>query len=227
MCFLLRFFKITFLLITLVFILSPLKVDAASLSVEVNNQASGGAVANAVVYALPLSNSKSQSVKLPITIIDQIDKEYVNHITVIQKGTKVSFPNHDHIRHHVYSFSPVKTFEIPLYLDEERSPISFDTTGKVSIGCNIHDWMSAFIYVVNTPYFAKSNDAGIAEMNLPAGNYDIRTWHPRLQGSTKNTSQMVTITKNNPVHIASSIKLKKAWKARRGPVVSKIGGGYR
>ncbi|MBF0516283.1 MAG: methylamine utilization protein, partial [Nitrospirae bacterium] len=58
----------------------------------------------------------------------------------------------------------------------------FDKPGVVVIGCNIHDWMKAYIYVVETPYFARSDSNGKTIINnLPAGQYDVTVWHPNVQ----------------------------------------------
>lgn len=83
--------------------------------------------------------------------MDQIKKQFSPHILVVQKGTEVSFPNSDSIQHHVYSFSPAKTFQLQLYKDQSPEPLPFDQQGKVELGCNVHDWMLGYIYVVDTP----------------------------------------------------------------------------
>ncbi len=93
----------------------------------------------------------------------------------------MSFPNHDIVRHHVYSFSPPKPFEIKLYVGTPVAPIIFDKPGEVVLGCNIHDHMLAYVYVVDTPYFAKTDASGVATIEeLPAGDYDLQIWHYAL-----------------------------------------------
>jgi hypothetical protein len=96
----------------------------------------------------------------------------------VQTGTAVQFPNRDEIRHHVYSFSPPKVFELKLYAGTPAAPILFDKPGEVVLGCNIHDHMLAYVYVVDTPWFAKSGKQGEAKIdNVPAGEYDLHLWH--------------------------------------------------
>ena len=73
--------------------------------------------------------------------MDQVHKQFVPHVLPVVVGTAVTFPNHDQIHHHVYSFSRAKTFEMPLYKGENAPPVAFDQPGAVKIGCNIHDWM--------------------------------------------------------------------------------------
>ena len=93
-------------------------------------------------------------------------------------GTKVKFPNHDQIQHHVYSFSRTKTFELPLYKGEDAAPVLFDKVGVVKVGCNIHDWMSAIILVLPTPWFARTGaDGAFTIENVPQGRHSVVAWH--------------------------------------------------
>jgi len=112
--------------------------------------------------------------------VDQIHKTFVPHVSVVRTGTAVSFPNSDQIHHQVYSFSPAKKFQIDLYARAPQSAIVFDKPGLVVLGCNIHDQMLAFVIVVDSPYFAKTNASGSVRVDLPAGRYSVRVWHPAL-----------------------------------------------
>src|SRR5262245_25419422 len=111
-------------------------------------------------------------------MIEQMNKTFIPTVTVIQVGTQVKFPNRDEVRHHVYSFSPAKRFEIKLYAGTPAEPILFDKAGEVVLGCNIHDHMIAYVYVVESPHFAKSGKDGAARIDdLPAGDYELHAWH--------------------------------------------------
>ena len=99
------------------------------------------------------------------TIIDQRDKQFIPYVTALQVGTSVWFANTDKIRHHVYSFSPAKKFELPLYAGVPAEPVVFDRPGFVTLGCNIHDWMIAYVAVLTTPYFAVTHAEGRARLN--------------------------------------------------------------
>jgi plastocyanin len=150
---------------------------AGELTVNVLDTA-GAPIENAVVYAEPENISP-----LPIApaIIEQRGKQFNPLVSVVQTGTDVTFPNFDSVRHHVYSFSPAKTFELKLYSGVPANPVRFDKAGTVVLGCNIHDNMLAFIQVVDTPYFAKTNKMGKATLSdLPNGNYTLKTWHYAL-----------------------------------------------
>ncbi len=153
------------------------QVNAAELTVEVLDTA-GSPIENAVVYAEP--ENKSSTPEVP-AVIEQRGKEFNPLVSVVQTGTNVTFPNFDSVRHHVYSFSPAKTFELKLYSGVPANPVKFDQPGTVILGCNIHDYMVAFIHVVDTPYFAKTNKMGKVIMrDLPNGNYTLKAWHYAL-----------------------------------------------
>lgn len=192
---------------------APAGVEAGSLSASVADN-KGKAVKDAVVFATPLNGKASGGTKK--TLIDQVDKEYVPHVTAVRAGTQVSFPNRDQIRHHVYSFSDVKTFEIPLYKGTPSSPVLFDKPGVVVLGCNIHDWMKAYVFVADTPYFAVTDANGTANLaGVPAGEYRVEVWHPRLKGKPEATAQQVSVGGGSS--LSFEIKQKRVWRPRRGP----------
>jgi plastocyanin len=118
----------------------------------------------------------------PAATIDQIDQEFVPRVSAVRVGTAVRFPNQDNIRHHVYSFSPAKQFELPLYKGTQAAPVVFDRPGLVVLGCNIHDWMLGYLYVVETPWFARTGADGRARLTgLPDAPLEIAALHPRAR----------------------------------------------
>ncbi|MBL8270489.1 MAG: methylamine utilization protein [Steroidobacter sp.] len=139
----------------------------------------GKPLTNAVVYFVPtqpVTNAKPKHV-----VIDQVDKEFVPRVTVVQTGTAIDFPNKDDIRHQVYSFSSAKTFQLNLYSGRPSAPIVFDKPGVVVLGCNIHDHMVAWVLSVDTPWFAQTDAKGRAQMSdLPVGKYEMLVWYPGL-----------------------------------------------
>lgn len=154
--------------------LSALSGQAASIDATLSD-ARGAPLADAVVWAIPKGAAPRPRRE---AAIEQIDKQFAPLVTVVQTGTQVSFPNRDEIRHHVYSFSTPKTFEIKLYAGTPAAPVLFDRPGEVVLGCNIHDSMIAYLYVVDTPFFAKSGKDGRARIEgLPAGDYEVHAWH--------------------------------------------------
>jgi plastocyanin len=164
-------------------------VDAADVTGRVTD-AAGNGVAEAVVFVQELPEGVTAPDGPRTAVVDQVNKEFVPHVLPIAVGTEVSFPNHDQIHHHVYSFSRSKTFEIPLYKGESAPPVRFDQAGAVKIGCNIHDWMSGVILVVPTPYFAVTDATGaFALRDLPNGSYRLAAWHEGSKAAPDETVQ--------------------------------------
>ena len=157
-------------------------VSAAELQVQVNN-AAGAPVENAVVYVEMQSTQKNQPMaKATAPEIAQKNKTFIPYVSVIQAGSSVTFPNKDSVRHHVYSFSAAKTFELKLYSGVPAAPVVFDQPGTVVLGCNIHDQMLAYVHVVDTPFFAKTEANGQVKLkNLPLGAATLKVWHPALK----------------------------------------------
>jgi plastocyanin len=137
---------------------------------------SGAAAADAVIVLDPLD--ATPPMHREAAIIDQVNKRFAPRVSVVRTGTSITFPNSDRIRHQVYSFSPAKTFSLKLYAGSPNTPVIFDHPGLVVLGCNIHDSMLAFVAVVDSPYFAKTSDAGTVSFSLPAGRYRLLAWHP-------------------------------------------------
>ena len=112
-----------------------------------------------------------------------VSLETARPVLAVRTGSLVRFPNNDQIRHQVYSFSPAKKFELPLFQGSTAAPVRFDQAGLVTVGCNIHDWMLGYIVVLDTPYFGKSGSDGRVQIDAPAGSYTLRVWHPRIKGA--------------------------------------------
>lgn len=152
---------------------------AATLTATVTDKA-GRPLPGAVVMLEPIG------ARLPVkpmagVEIAQKKRAFVSELTVVTVGTPVTFPNLDTVRHHVYSFSAAKTFEIKLYAGTPSAPVVFDKPGIAVIGCNIHDQMTAWVLVVDTPLHAQTAADGRARLEgVDAGSYRLRAWHPVL-----------------------------------------------
>ena len=141
--------------------------------------------------------------------VDQVDKQFVPYVKAVLVGSKVRFPNSDNIRHQVYSFSAAKKFELPLYAGANAPPVVFDKPGVVVLGCNIHDWMVGYIYVSETPYFAKTEAAGTASIaDLPPGEYTVRIWHPSMEHGEETTARQVTLNADSPTSVSLGDRLE-------------------
>ena len=143
----------------------------------------------------------------------QHDTRFSPFISIVPVGSTVAFPNLDPFRHHVYSFSAAKRFELKLVVRDQSRKVTFDKPGVVAIGCNIHDTMSAYIFVTDTVWTARASSNGAATFrDTPAGSFTAQVWHPhqrapggtvahKLTASTGGLRETFTIKlRRPPVH---------------------------
>jgi plastocyanin len=186
----------------------------------------GRPVADAVVVAVPSDGNLRPPSRPREGVVDQVDKEFTPKVTAILVGTSVSFPNNDNVRHQVYSFSPAKRFELPLYAGVPAQPVVFDKPGIVVLGCNIHDWMVGYVYVSESPYFAKTDKDGRALIaELPPREYVLRVWHPQMETGEEATRRTIAATPPRRIDVEWALKLKPELRVRRAPT-SERGGRY-
>jgi plastocyanin len=181
-------------------------------------------VADAVAWLIPLDAPAPPLTPPaePVTITQE-GEEFSPYVTPVAAGTRVLFTNRDKIQHHVYSLSKTKRFDVPLFGAETKPSVLFDQPGIVALGCNIHDWMSSYVVVVSTPYFAKTPaDGAVTLTGLPPGKYRLEIWHPRLASDTRRD---VTITAGEAPLQTISIVLKADRRVRRAPDAG--GGAYK
>jgi plastocyanin len=169
--------------------LLPALACATGIAVQVND-AAGKPLADTVVFV------DSESVPVPKVAnpaeIEQRGLKFLPIVSVVQAGSRISFPNNDKVRHHIYSFSPAKKFDQKLYSGVAASPQVFDKAGTVVLGCNIHDRMIAYVKVVDSPWFAKTDANGMAVIELPAGGkYKVSAWHYNMAGATAEQDVVV------------------------------------
>jgi hypothetical protein len=114
-------------------------------------------------------------------------------LSIVPVGADVSFPNLDPTKHHVYSFSAPKRFELKLFARDQSRTVHFDKPGVVALGCNIHDRMSAFIFVTDTAWTARTNAQGLALFaDAPGAAGRLAVWHPYLRGPGGAVQQPVS-----------------------------------
>jgi plastocyanin len=153
----------------------------------------GLALAEAVVY---LESAQARSKVRPVqgVEVEQAARRFTQRVTVVPVGSQVEFPNRDKVRHHVFSFSPTKTFELKLYAGTPANPVLFDKPGVAVLGCNIHDQMVAWVLVVETPYYGISAAPGKVHLaDVPPGSYQLRTWHPDLPPGAAPLEQTLVV----------------------------------
>lgn len=199
----------------LLILLPGLASGQASLSARVLDP-EGDPVEDAVVSLRPLDREMVMPERTaePIEIVQQ-GMEYRPRVTPVLVGSLVRFPNRDDVQHHLYSVSRPKKFEKPLYAPGALETVEFDQPGVVLLGCNIHDWMSAHVVVLETPHFAKSDAAGQAVVpELPAGRYTVTVWHARLP---KPLERELTLPASGELKESFSLALRPDRRARRAP----------
>jgi len=140
-------------------------------------------LADMVVYLEPLSG-QSLNTSTETLVIKQHNKAFSPYLSVSQTNQKVRFTNQDDITHHIYSVSKGNKFSFKIRAGQNNGNISFDHNSEVAMGCNIHDWMSGYLLVVNTPYFTKTNEQGLASFaNVKQGKYQVVVWHPQMKSA--------------------------------------------
>jgi len=192
----------------------PWSLPGAELALSILTN-KGKPVPGAVVWLTPLEGQPlppAQTGFVSPRRIEQKDKEFVPQLTVIPVGGTVEFPNQDTVQHHVYSLSPAKRFEIPLTGNEQQGSIRFDKPGVVTLGCNIHDWMVAYIVVLESPWHAESNADGLCVLrDIPPGRHRLTLWHPRL---AREIVEELVISEERTTR-SFSLKLKADRRVRR------------
>jgi plastocyanin len=208
---------------TVILAATALAAHAAGTVRVVTKDPAGSPVADAVAYVHALDASVQVNPPAEPVAITQSDQEFHPYVTAIVVGTRVAFPNKDNVQHHVYSVSPAKKFEIPLYIGDSTETIVFDRPGPVTLGCNIHDWMVAYILVLDTSYFATTGKDGTAEIsNLPPGRYRLEVWHPRLAGKV---GRDLAVAEAGDTTQVVSVTLRPDRRIRRAP--DSAGAGYK
>lgn len=168
---------------------------ANQLTIKVSNP-DGSVVDTLIVYATPIGFAAP---KRSPKVVEVTQKEwaFTPFMSVAQRTDNISFTNQDNFTHHIYSLTGASRFSFKLKPGEETT---FDANKvkaeeEIAMGCNIHDWMSGFMLVVDTPYFEKTNQQGQVILDLEqAGRYKITVWHPQLQTKDHKINQMVDIS---------------------------------
>jgi len=175
--------------------LSAAQAAAAPLTVRVVD-ASGRPVSDAVVTLR--AGSAARPAASGNYSVSQKDMQFRPFVLVVPVGARVSFPNLDPTRHHVYSFSPAKKFELKLFAKDQSRSVVFDKPGVVALGCNIHDSMTAFVYVTDDPWTAKTGANGIVRFaDAPSSAAKVSVWHPYLRAKANVVERQLAASERN------------------------------
>ena len=177
---------------------------------------SGSPVADAVIHAVPAGPSAAAAAAAPASaVVDQVNAQFAPFVTPVQAGANVTITNADPYGHNLYSVSEARAFNLPVSRDVAVQ-IVFDQPGVVVLGCNIHDWMVAYLLVLETPHFAVTSAQGSAVLrNLPPGSYRVSVWHPGLREDMP--PQTVDVTEGALPSLAFEVELQRQdmWKLER------------
>lgn len=197
---------------------AALPASAANLAVRVGDGRQ--LVADAVVSVFPADGTARAAVTpVPATAtIDQRDLTFLPHVQVARPGGTAVFRNSDYTRHHVYSFSPAATFEMVLGPGERSGQVPLEDAGVVAIGCNIHDQMIAWLYVSDAPWMARTGaDGEVGFEGLPAGDYRVVVWHPRLEAGKQAIARRVTLRGSAASTLDVSLRLRPDVRTQPDP----------
>lgn len=176
---------------------APVCALAADLVVSVTD-AAGKPVSSAVVTFTPAGGAVVPvGLKTAVYTLTQKSLKFTPYVLAVPAGATVNFPNQDRVNHHVYSFSKVQPFQFPLYGQGKTRTMKFDHAGTVAVACNIHDSMSAYIRVVDTPYFAMTDTSGrVTLKGVPDATGTLSVWQPLMDAPEHMVSRALNVGKS-------------------------------
>lgn len=178
---------------------------AVAAPVVVQVQAADGRPLAGAVVTLTMPGVAPPAPRGPYAMRQQ-NIAFAPHVLIVPVGASVSFPNLDRVRHHVYSFSSPKKFDLKLYGREDNRSVVFDRPGAVALGCNIHDAMSGVVFVTATPYAAVTDADGRIRIDVGAGRGTVSVWHPSIRASGNMLSQPATVAASG---LATVLRLRR------------------
>lgn len=205
--------------------LGPGLCHAGDLIVNIADH-SGRALPEVVVTASALApRSAAHATHPEAAVMDQRNLAFMPQVLVVGVGAQVQFPNNDSVSHQVYSFSPAKRFQLPLYKGAQHRAVNFDKAGLVVLGCNIHDQMVGYIYVTDAGFYGKSDAQGELHLsNLPAGDYTLTWWSPYIADPAASMTRTVHIAEHEPENVR--IQLGRNLRAQPEPGVRRADWDY-
>jgi plastocyanin len=181
---------------TITLCLMSLSISAYSTAVEVFLYAPNGKPLKGIVVSVEPLKMQTQLKNADPVRISQLNKAFKPYLSVIQRNQPVEFINQDDITHHIYSASREQRFSFKMRSGSTHSKVQFNTAGQISMGCNIHDWMSGYLLILDTPYFSKTDVNGKVSITLPeTGQAKINLWHPQLTKHEKTEHEVELISK--------------------------------
>ena len=140
-------------------------------------------------------------------VVDQLNLVFIPHVLAVQKGTIIDFPNSDSVRHNVFSTPDCcNQFNLGTYDIGTSKPVTFNVSCEIPLLCNVHAEMSAFVVVLDNPYFGVTGKDGSFKIdNVPPGTYKLKTWHEKL----RSVEQEVKVESSKTVEVSFLMKKRK------------------
>ncbi len=186
----------------------PSSVPAASVSITV--QAPDGRPVFGAVITIHSLGPEGHSSPATHAVMDQLNRAFDPDLLVISVGSTVDFPNSDSVSHQIYSFSPAKRFQLPLYRGNPNPPVHFDQPGVITLGCNIHDEMLAYLVVTDAQFFGRTDPSGSWTAEIPRGKYRVSVWHPRMADDAHELDRELMVGQgdraNLTLHLAKPLR---------------------
>ena len=125
-------------------------------------------------------------------IMNQQNLTYVPHVLPILVGTTVDFVNSDGLLHNLHAFMRGETlFNIAMPKFLKKKSMMFQKEGPVLLLCDVHREMSAYIMVLQNPFFALTNEEGdFTIKDVPPGSYTVKAWHENLKPQSQEVKLM-------------------------------------
>jgi plastocyanin len=181
---------------------------AAPVTVQVHAQ-DGRALGGVVVTLEVPGGTAARRAGAVRAVMDQVGRAFSPPILVVPVGSSVTFPNSDTVSHQVYSFSPARRFQLPLYRGTPYPPVVFDEPGVVTLGCNIHDDMIGYIVVTAASHYGLTDRQGTwSAADVAPGTWRVSLWHPSLPGATHTVERRVDVDRTAAASVAFRVETR-------------------
>ncbi len=140
-------------------------------------------------------------------VVDQLNLVFIPHVLAVQRGTTIDFLNSDSVRHNVFSTPDCcNQFNLGTYDIGTSKPVTFNESCEIPLLCNVHIEMSAYVVVLDNPYFSVTEKDGSFRIdNVPSGTYKLKTWHERM----RSVEQEVKVEGGKTVEVGFLMKKRK------------------
>lgn len=165
---------------------------------------SGGHLVNAVVSITDLKKGKKMEPQK--VTLEQDGCEYKPHVLAFTAGSSVDILNPDGILHNVHSYSKVNSaFNMAQPKFKKTLTVKIDKPEAINLKCDVHGWMSGWLFVAENPYFSVTDKTGGFKLaDVPPGTYTLEVWHETLGKQT----QKVTVKSKEEVKVTFEMAKK-------------------